>query len=106
MAQDFNFDMGLVDILVESELTMRRRRDEARQPTFHQKFSLEVGGSEDLYSTEDVFDFSAEAPGRSLVESFFNIGELFEQPLLLAGQPSRRDDRSDHKQIATSVALQ
>src|SRR5215470_9801616 len=55
---------------------------------------------------EYVFDFSAEAPGSSLVESFFNIGELFEQPLLLAGQSSRRDDRSDHKQIAASVALQ
>ena len=57
-------------------------------------------------STEYVFDFGAEAPGRSLIEPFFNFGEIFEQSLLLSGQSSRSDNRSDYDQIAACVALQ
>lgn len=58
------------------------------------------------YLAEDIFDFAAKAPRRSLIEPFFDVGELFQQSFLFAGQSSRCDDGSDHKKVAASVALQ
>src|SRR5262245_30089696 len=58
-----------------------------------------------LSSTEDVFDLAPDASRRSLIEFFFDDGELFEQSFLFAGQSSRSDDGSDHEQIAAPMAL-
>jgi hypothetical protein len=62
----------------------RKRANYMRAPRrvkttrFREKNIAGIGQSDDLYLAEDVFDFGAEAPGSSLVEPFFDVGELFE----------------------------
>src|SRR5262245_14992417 len=64
------------------------------------------GRLSDRLLTKNIFDLTAKLPGGSLIELFFDGGELFKQSLLFAGQPRRSDYGGDDEQVAASMTLQ